>query len=182
MFQAWNHWPVAQIPSSGRPAVAPDRPSHTSLSHIYWDAYQKGEQTETKLLLTGLTSLPPAQLLPLAKSWISPPAITVSEGEATGAEYDPSQRAYLVHRTAAAKEGRLTLKLAASAAHPLVNPAFVIENWSGPAKVTVTTNRAKSGARIRMGYSHHIEGDSLVLFVDIDSGQETELQIDSAAK
>ncbi len=34
-FECWNHWPVAQIPSSGRPCLAPDRPSHSSLSHIY---------------------------------------------------------------------------------------------------------------------------------------------------
>ncbi len=47
MFEWWDHWPVAQISNSFRLAVAPDRPSHSSLSHIYWDPYDKTEDTET---------------------------------------------------------------------------------------------------------------------------------------
>jgi len=31
-FPWWNHWPVAQIPSDGRYAQAPDRASHFSLA------------------------------------------------------------------------------------------------------------------------------------------------------
>ena len=125
MFEWWNHWPVAQIASSGRPAVAADRASHSSLSHIYWDPFQKDDRTETKLLLSGLTSLSPLQLLPLARSWISPPTITVTQGEAISAEYDPSQRAFIVHRSANAHASGLTIIVAASEASPLVNPAVL---------------------------------------------------------
>ena len=31
-FPWWNHWPEAQVPSDGRYTIAPDRPSHFSLS------------------------------------------------------------------------------------------------------------------------------------------------------
>ena len=62
-FECWNHWPVAQIASSGRPCVAADRASHTSLSHLHWKAYSKGENTETKILMSGLTTKSPADLL-----------------------------------------------------------------------------------------------------------------------
>jgi hypothetical protein len=182
MFGWWNHWPVAQIASSGRPAVAADRASHSSLSHIYWDAYQKDDQTETKLLLSGLTSLPPTQLLPLARSWISPPAITVTQGDAISAEYDESQRAFVVHRSARAKSGNLTLRISASEASPLVNPAFLIENWSAPATVTVGSKGAKTSGSVRSGYAHHLGGDSLVLFVTLTSNAETEIKVDEAAK
>ena len=54
-FERWNHWPVAQIPSSGRPALAADRAGHTSVSHIYWPTYEQDEQRISKILLTGLT-------------------------------------------------------------------------------------------------------------------------------
>lgn len=182
MFEWWNHWPVAQIASSGRPAVAADRAAHTSLSHIYWDVYQKNDQTETKLLLSGLTSVSPSQLLPLAKSWISPPAISVADGNASGAEYDPSQRAFIVHRNASTKASGLTLKIAASELSPLVNPAFVIENWNGPAKVTISSKGAKLGGPIHIGYLHRLEGDSLVLFCDLNSGAETQVTVDPAVK
>jgi hypothetical protein len=182
MFEAWNHWPVAQIASSGRPAVAADRTSHTSLSHIYWDEYGKDEQTETKLLLSGLTSLSPSQLLPLAKSWISPPAVKVVEGDSAGAEYDPSQRAFVVHRSATAKAGGLTLKLAASAETPIVNPAFVIENWSGPVKVTVSRKGGKWDVPVRIGYSTRLESVSLVLYMGLTSNEETQVRVDPALK
>lgn len=182
MFQMWNHWPVAPIPSSGRPAVAPDRPSHSSLSHIYWDPYQKGDQTETKLLLNGLTTSSPSQLLPLAKSWISPAAIKAVSGDAIGAEYDPSQRAFLVHRPTAAPSRPLTLEISASAESPLVNPAFVIENWSGPAKISVTSKHAQVNSPVHVGYVHHLEGDCLIVFLELTSTDETHVQIDPSAK
>ena len=130
MFEWWNHWPVAQAGSSGRPAVAADRASHTSLSHIYWDPYEKTAQTETKLLLCGLNSQAPSALLPLAKSWLSPPSVRLLQGDATTADYDPAQRAFVIHRQLGAKGARLVVDLAASEAAPLVNPAFVVENWS----------------------------------------------------
>lgn len=183
MFEWWNHWPVAQIDSSDRQAVAADRPSHTSLSHIYWDEYQRTDQTITKLLLNGLTASAPLQLLPLAKSWISPPQIQVAGGGAIAAEYDPSQRAFVVHRRVGAKASGLTLKLAASAESPLHNPAFVIENWSEPARVTVNTKNTKFAGSIRMGYLHRLEGDCLVLFLmDMNSTEETEVRVDAVVK
>lgn len=182
MFQAWNHWPVAQIPSSGRPALAADRPSHTSLSHILWEPYEKGDQTETKVLLNGLTSSSPSQLLPLAKSWIAPPAIEIAGGDASGAKYDPTQRAFVVHRASAAPARPLTLKIAASADSPLVNPAFVIENWSAPARIAVSSNGAKASVPTHIGYAHHLEGDCLIVFLELSSSEDTQIQIDPAAK
>jgi hypothetical protein len=153
------------------------------LSHIYWDEYQKTDQTATKLLLDGLTTSAPLQLLPLAKSWISPPQIRVAQGVAIAAEYDPSQRAFVVHRSGGAKASGLTLKLAASAESPLHNPAFVIENWSEPARVTVSTKNAKLAGSIRIGYLHRLEGDCLVLFLmDINTTEETEVRVDPVVK
>ncbi|MGB7549372.1 MAG: LamG domain-containing protein [Terracidiphilus sp.] len=182
MFTWWNHWPVAQVDSSGRPAVAADRASSSSLSHIYWDAYQKSDRTETKLLMDGLTSLPPQQLVPLAKSWLSPPSIHLTDGNAISADFDPSQRAFVIHRDQSAKAERLVLALDASADSPLVNPAFVVENWNGAAKVTVVSKGVKSDVPVHIGYVQHLSGDTLILFLPVQSQQPTQIRIDPAAR
>ena len=97
-FECWNHWPVAQIASSGRPCVANDRASHTSLSHLLWKTYSKDENTETKILMNGLTTQSPADLLTLAKSWLSPPKMQVNGDDYHNDGYDPTQRAYVLTR------------------------------------------------------------------------------------
>lgn len=181
MFEWWNHWPVAQVGSSGRPAVAADRASHTSLSHIYWDAWAKTENTETKLLLCGLTTLQPEGLLPLAKSWLSPPAAKVVSGDTESVEYDPAQRAFVVHRKPAAPQA-LALTIAASTSSPLVNPAFVVENWSGPARVSVAINGKRAEVAARTGIESHLDGDSLVIYLPIQETQPLLLKVDPAAK
>src|SRR3569832_1040669 len=76
-FEWWNHWPVAQIRSSGRPALTSDRPSHTSLSHIYWPVASQDAQHMTRLLLTGLTLDRAEQIAPRARAWLVFPSARV---------------------------------------------------------------------------------------------------------
>jgi hypothetical protein len=181
MFEWWNHWPVAQVGSSGRPAVAADRASHTSLSHIYWDPYEKTANTETKLLLCGLTTQQPAGLLPLGRSWLDPPAAKVETGDAESIDYDPSQRAFVVRRHAA-PPAILVLAIDASAANPLVNPALVIGNWSAPAKVEVIVTGRKAEVAARVGIEHHLDGDSLILYLPFVATQAVQIRIEPAAR
>ncbi len=164
MFEWWNHWPVAQIPSSGRPAVAADRPSHTSLSHIYWAAYGETEQTTTKLLMDGLTTGDAAGLLPLARSWTTPAGVKAKGAGVTGAEYDPAQRAFVVHR-GAGSAGVVTVELAASGASPVVDPAIVVEQWKGGSAATVKVDGQAAKAAVRLGVEKHLEGDALVVYL-----------------
>lgn len=182
MFEWWNHWPVAQVGSSGRPAIVADRASHTSLSHIYWAPYDQTANSETKLMLCGLTTQNAAGLLPLAKSWLAPPAIRAQEGAAGSVEYDPAQRAYVVHRDTGAKTDRLVLAVAADAQTPLFHPAFVVENWSGPATVTVTVNGRKQEVAAKIGVEHHLSGDSLIVYLPFEATQAAEIRIAATAK
>ena len=156
-FEWWNHWPVAQIPSSGRPALAPDRASHTSLSHIYWPVYEQTDQTITKIFMDGLTTKPAAELAPLAKSWLKPAPIEVSGARSLG--YDPTERAYVVDGEGGSN--RATITLNGSAESPLVNPAVVIRNWQGGTRVT--------GANVRTGRVQKLEGSDLVIFIETQS-------------
>lgn len=166
MFEWWNHWPVAQVGSSGRPAIAADRASHSSLSHIYWEPYARSSDSMTKLLLCGLTSRDGAGVLPVAKSWLSPPDAKSVSPDPDTVEYDPAQRAFVVHRPNNRPESPITIQISGAAERPVVNPVFVIENWSGPTMVEVDVDGKKSDIPVRLGLEHHLNGDSLVIFLE----------------
>jgi hypothetical protein len=127
-FECWNHWLVGQIQSSGRSAVTPDRASETSLSQITWDAYQTTDNSITKIMLDGLTQKTATELIPLAKSWLTPPEPEVVGQGFRDAGYDPTQRAFVVVREDSAKPSALECALEASEASPVVNPAIVMKN------------------------------------------------------
>jgi hypothetical protein len=170
-FEWWNHWPVAQIDSSGRPALAPDRASHTSLSHIYWPSAAAEGETITKLLMAGLTRRPAAALAPLAKSWLNPPAISADGLRSEG--YRQEERAYSLTREGAA--GKASITLQGSADSPVVNPAFVVRGWSGRARVLV--NGKPAG---RTGTIERLEGSDLIVWIELESVQPVRIEIEPA--
>jgi hypothetical protein len=182
MFEWWNHWPVAQVGSSGRPAIAADRASHTSLSHMYWAPYAKTSESETKLLLCGLTSRDGANLLPLAASWLSPPDAKAVPADVDVVQYDPAQRAYLIHRVGSRQDGPLTIRIASTAKRPLVNPAFVIDHWSSLANVRVDVDGKKTDLPVRTGTEHHLDGDSLVVFLELTATEPVQVSIEPATR
>lgn len=177
MFEWWDHWPVAQISNSFRLAVTPDRPSHASLSHIYWDSYEKTADTETKLLLCGLTSPDAPGVVTLAKSWLQPAAITATGLGITGQRYDPAQRAYLISRKADVIPGVLTLTLAASPESPVVNPAIVVENWDKPVTVKLNGKAVKSRDLVRTGFSNAEGTSTLIVWLKLEANGKTVVEL-----
>jgi hypothetical protein len=177
MFEWWNHWPVAQVRSSGISAVAPDRPSHSSLSHILWDPYTKTDNTMTKILLHGLTTKSAAQLVPLAKSWLSAPRIEVSGVGFQSQGYDQTQRAFVVTRQTATSAPQLRIMLQASTESPLINPAFVIKNWGdADLKFRIDRKLVASGADFRYGFVPTLEGRDLVVWLKLESERPISLE------
>lgn len=180
-FECWNHWPVAQIPSSDRPCVTDDRPSHSSLSHLYWKMYSRDANGETKIMMDGLTTRSAAQLLPLAKSWIAPPELQIA-GEGYRSEgYDPAQRAWVVTRTGNGAAGSLQLMLAASDASPLFDPAVVIRNWGeGDAQLRVDGERVEWGKNYRAGHVRHLDGTDLVIWMEKQTTRPVRIEVSAA--
>jgi hypothetical protein len=121
----------------------------------------------TKLLLCGLTSPDGANLVPLAKSWLSPPDANLAQGASGPLEYDPAQRAFLVHQSSSQAQGPLAIRISGTAEHPLVNPAFVVDHWSSPATVRVELDGKKAEVPVRLGIEHHLDGDSLVVYLEL---------------
>ncbi len=181
-FECWNHWPVAQIASSGRPCVAADRASHSSLSHLYWKDYAKDPDTETKLLMDGLTTLPIAELIPLAKSWLSPAKMEVTSDGYQNQAYDRTQRAYLVTKAVSGTPSPLKLIFDATAASPLYDPAIVIENWgAGGAQLKVNGKLVGWGKSYREGHIDKLQRTDLVIWMQSQSAETLSVEIIPAA-
>ncbi|HEX4022662.1 MAG TPA: LamG domain-containing protein [Acidobacteriaceae bacterium] len=178
IFEWWNHWPVAEVKSSGIYAVAPDKPSSSSLSHIEGQPYAETSDSVTKLMLDGLTTKSASDLVSLAKSWLSPPAMTISGESYLGQGYDPSQRAFVVAREGGNSRNRLHASFDASANSPLVDPAIVIKNW-GDSIPTLKVNgkTVPWGPDRRYGQVNTLEGTNLVVWLKLQSTKSTTLDL-----
>lgn len=181
LFEWWNHWPVAQVASSGVSAVAPDRASHSSLSHIYWEPYAQTSDSMTKIMLHGLTNGRPAELVALARSWVAPAQATVQAGGFSSEGYDPTQRAFIFVSNRGASPN-LSFSLAASGNSPVVDPAIVVRNWGrGEAAIRVNGRPISWSSTARRGYEDTLEGTNLVVWLKIDADKPINVEINRAA-
>lgn len=178
MFEWWNHWPVQQVKSSGISAVAPGRASHSSLSHLHWRPYAKTWDSITKIMLDGLTDKPPAELVALAKSWVSPPKLAITEGEFKSDGYDATQRAFVLEREGKPTDHRLRFRLAADQKSPLLNPAFVVRGWGDVMPILkVNGKRSTWGNDARYGIVNSIGPGKLVVWLRMDATSTTSIEI-----
>ena len=126
VFPVWNHWPTAQVNSSGRNASFSDRASHSSISHLFWPATikERGKISfDEKILLEGMTDQPAGSLTPLARSWLNAPEISnVSGGTSQG--YNQPHRAYSFKTDSC----QLSFQIDASDKNPVKNLCFEIRN------------------------------------------------------
>ena len=177
MFPWWNHWPVSQqIRSNGRWAVAPDRPSHSSLSHIQsWEPVEMTADSITMVMLNGLTDKKPQDLLPLAKSWLQPPVVAVAGDSFAGDGYRQTEKALVLHRVR--DGGDLDLILKASAESPVVNPALLIHNWGDVEPRLKINGKTPAAGDLRFGPVHRLEGTDLVVWMRLDSTAPVRIQV-----
>jgi len=180
IFPWWNHWPVSQqIRSSGRWAVAPDRVSHSSLAHIQsWRPYEETDDGVTMIMLNGLTEKPATALLPLAKSWLSPPGMEIGGDGFAAAGYDPTQRAFVLSRLGRSASSALPVLLRASEESPVVNPVLLIRGWGQSApRVEIDGRPAPLGPDVRAGHIYGLESDDLVLWIRKESASPVRITI-----
>jgi hypothetical protein len=179
-FPWWNHWPVAQLPNDGRLAVAPDRPSHSSLSQSNKSVpdtkeklraiHKTGDNTYEVVTLIGMTEQPVASLTTLARSWNNPPKLTLLGEGWTGGEYDKYQRAFVLEAKDAGKPGTVQFTLQASEASPACNPAFVVRNWGeSDAEVQLDGQLKVLGKDLRLGHEHRLEGSDLIVWIKLQA-------------
>jgi len=178
MFEWWNHWPVAQVRSSGISAVAPDRPSHSSLSHMRWDPYSQTDTTMTKIMLHGLTTRSATDLLPLAKSWLHAPPLQLAGTEFSSNGYDQTQRAYVIERQSGSGPAPLRSQMRASTDSPLINTAFVIKNWGqSQPRLRLENKEVKRGDIFRYGFINTLAGTDLVVWLKLEATRPVALEL-----
>jgi len=175
-FEWWNHWPVQQVKSSGISATAPDKTSHTSLSHFEGKILSRTDDSITKVMLHGLSPKPVAELVPLAKSWISPPNATVQSEGFTSSGYDVTQRAFVFARAGSASSLRLALQ--ATPDSPVFHPALVVKNWGNEIPVLKVDGKKISwGPDYRFGQEYTLDGTDLVIWMNIQSEKPVTVEI-----
>ena len=166
-FPWWNHWPVARTHSDGRYAEAPDRAAHSSLAQ---------SNSSNGLYLYGMTNKPAKTKLALARSWVDPAAIEILSSGFKSEGYDQRQRAYIVKSDG--KGESLKLKLSGSEKSPAHNPAFVIEGWGEKkAKLIVNGKAVQWDKNARCGHRYEMDRCDLVIWLKMDSAEETEICI-----
>lgn len=169
-FPWWNHWPVAQVPSDGRYAQAPDRASHFSLA---WGGppIHKGQGLEYwGAWIYGTTTGRSEELAVLARSWLNPPLLTIESGDYQYNGYDISQRAYMIENKQPGKSPALKVKVFASEESPVVNMCIVIKGWGETgALVMINGQVQKEDENIRFGKINKIDGSDLVVWIEKQS-------------
>ncbi|MDP3849263.1 MAG: LamG-like jellyroll fold domain-containing protein [Luteolibacter sp.] len=163
-----NHWPVNQVQIIGRYAVAADQVSQTYTATQYSAAYERSEKSLTKIMLCGLTDQHAPDLLPLAKSWLRPPALHLQGTAYHGGNYDPTQRAYLLERITPAAP--LECDFAASPETPLQNFCLIVKNWGKTTpRLALDGQTIPPGKDFRIGHHTTIEGTDLIVWIERQS-------------
>jgi hypothetical protein len=165
-FVGYDHFPVSQIPSDGVRCVARDRVSHLGVNYNDPVWHESPDGTVWAVWMTGTTEGPPEALIPLARSWLQPPALTLQGASFASEGYDRAQRAYLVRRTDVARPAALDAVFQASDESPLVNACLVVKNWGdAPAKVAVGGRPGSPADAAKIGYLRSLEGTDLIVWL-----------------
>jgi hypothetical protein len=176
-FPWWNHWPTSDIPSDGRRAVAADRASHSSvLTGSEWADYKVTPTSRQRVMLHGLTTALAEELVPLAKSWLNPPTLSVAGATS---RYNQVERAYIIEADAGAST--LTLQLQGSAESPVLNPAFIFAGWSATAmRINIDGVSVPEGDAVRIGWRHHADASDLIIWLELDRQESVTVEIAAA--
>jgi len=177
-FPNWNHWPVAQIPSDGRVATAPDRPSSSCPGTLY-PIRHKGEGVHEYVCnLYGMTDRDPGHLAVLARSWNSAPDLELRNGTFSNEGYDKNQRAYKLIHTGNGRLEKMNCNILASEKSPIVNLVIVVENWGEhKAFLELDDQPVTEGKAFRVGYRRRLEGVDLIAWIKIESHKPFEVSI-----
>jgi len=179
-FPCWNHWPVSQIASDGRNAVAPDKPSHSSLTQVNGD-FQVVEMGADNTVLTrslvGMTDKPIDSLMSLARSWNYPPAVKLLTDGFSSAGYDKYQRSYNFECTSD-KNQSLEFELLASKNSPICNMSLVIKNSnSTTAGVEIDGVKKVLNKDYFVSFQPTLDGNEMIIWLYLKSEKVTKIKI-----
>lgn len=169
----WNHWPVTPVPGDGRWVVNNDHPSHFNLTTFtQWKDHHMDDRVKTRIMLHGMTKKKARDLVPLARSWLQPPGLTLATGQA---RYEPAERAYVIRGLdPTGVEGTL----AADEQHPAIKPAFVLHGLRLERPVVEINGKPLAAGRdFQHGTIKELDQWKTVIWLDRDFLEETTVRI-----
>ncbi len=175
VFPWWNHWPVAPRPTDGRYAMFEDRAAHASVSHWLWEPFKVTDRSMTKLMLNGMTDKPVEEMIPAVKAWSNPAEIILS-AEGHRASYTPEEKAYTI--ILSEEVSSLDFSLIGTEDSPIVNPAFVIENWGNAGlELTVNGEKIERGKDFRYGLRESLDNRDLIVWYRMEAEERMEFSL-----
>ena len=173
-YNAWNHYPFGLLPSDGTVSTGIDRVTSSCLGTLYGLQHLLDDGRTELYNIYGMTDLPAPELKTLNRSWNNPAEMTnITGGTSTG--YDKRQRAYPITR----KKDTITFSLNASEDNPVLNPCFVIKNWSSNAKARIEIDRKKkTDGSVRQGIVRDTDGTrTMVIWIKQTLDKKTSYKI-----
>jgi hypothetical protein len=158
------------------------------LGQMNWGEFWKVTDTSmSEIWLNGFTTnrQPAEELAALARSWLQAPEMQlVGQSGAKQYGYDVGDRAYLIDLESA-KQPVVQVRLAASEDSPVVNPTFLINNWSRRfPQLKVNGEAVRRGTDFRAGSYKILEledgrqwKDVLIVWVNTKSTKPIEFTI-----
>jgi len=176
-FRWRDHWPTTLQATPGRDASG-KQAAHGSFFHITdIPFYFKEGIVQTKILLHGMTEQTVSDLVPLAKSWLKPPVVSITSGTKE-VRYDRSERAYVLNPIG----NTVVFVLKVSPASPLVNPVFILRNWGNdPYTVKINSKMMTDPVKLRSGYIKRIDRTDLILWFDYHSDSSVKFEINKSS-
>jgi len=178
----WHHWPTAQlIDSDGSITFVENGRPKSSCLTMGWgygkakgDAFALTDNSLTRYSLIGMTDGSAAALAPLARSWRQPPAANTTSAGFQSERFCLGEKAFQFSRTATNSINELRVQIAASDSSPLVNPAFVIQNW-GAADTRVSVNGKTFAGEdgLRVGARQTSIGSDLIVWLKCSATEPT---------
>ena len=177
-----NHWPVGQAYCDGNRVVAADRPASFLGFPISDPVRHDGPDGRSWWNgLYGMQNVSIDDLVVLARSWATPPALTLLDAPGFSSEgYDMSEKSYRITRADAKSAGNLRLKIQASEASPLFNPAILVENWGDAgARIKANGKELVAGRDCRIGHIDRLEGTHMIIWLPVRTTGAVDLEVAS---
>lgn len=173
-FRWRSHWPTTLEPTPGRDSDG-KQASHGSFYHITnIPVYKIKENKITKVMLHGMTMNSVEELVPVARSWLQPPAILNISGSKT-IEYDQSERAFIIKD----QSGKVSFEMNADPENPIINPVFILQNTRGEIpRVKINGDVFSGTVNIRTGIHNTIDGANSIIWLNLESKKNVVVEIE----
>jgi hypothetical protein len=169
LFNSYPHWPVTRGMLTswlGDPAQF-NQPTHSNLVNLVNAPQESSDTVKEWVWLVGMADTP-EDAVAAGACWLKPAALEEAAG-VTASGFDQASRGYQLRLAQGSRSAEFAL--VPQAGTPVVNPAFVVAGWPGPARVS-----APGADEVRIGN----EGDCLVVWLRGRFSQRLALRLEPA--